>query len=98
VGKIEQRFNYYLHEIKMATAAHELGFAVGEGLPAFCDHPDSHTTGFNCLMGGLGYDGNGRPYWFCPGDTTVTQFDGTFEFCPDCIWRLNDVDFLSADY
>lgn len=98
VRKINDLFNYYIHEIKISVAAHEFGFAVGAGQPAFCDHPDSHTVGFNCLMGGLGYDSQGYPYWVCPGDTSVTQFNGTAEFCPDCIWRLNEVDFLVVDY
>lgn len=98
VGKIKALFTAYVPEIKLAVAAHEFGFAIGSGLPEFCGNAGAHTPSFDCLMGGLGYDLNGVPYWKCPGDPASNAFNGHFDFCQECINRLNGVDFLVVDY
>jgi hypothetical protein len=96
VGKIRQRFTTQIHEVRVATLAHEFGFAIGPGLLYQCHHPDSHSVNFDCVMGAMVDDPYGTPGWGCPGQSPV-PIVGDPQFCPMCIDKLNSVDHLTDE-
>jgi hypothetical protein len=95
---ITETFDSYTNELKMWTATHEFGHAVGLGLVHYCDYPEMHDDPL-CVMSNmavtLGHPA--LPFWAC-GSDSLGNFEGEYHFCNLCIARMNDIDFLLPDY
>lgn len=83
---------------RYATAAHELGHIIGEGLNDVCDHVNEHDQNTPCIMRWL------KPKmselynltWCCSSDDY--GFNPDIEFCQRCLTKLNDITYLRHDY